>query len=148
MRGERLPSSHGTSDMWFQDEAGVPLAPPTPLPDFCEAALPGAAANKDALALLTSGGIHAEIEAFYGPWACAQIALARARVLLMLGGVPCLWKGPKPPPVLAMHGDNTMTSTDVPEKVGAPYLLLQNLAQTTWFYGVQVLHTTFDGVHR
>lgn len=124
MRGERLPSSHSSSDVWFQDESAVPLAPPKPLPEFCEAALPGDAVNKDALAVLTNGGIHAAIEAFYGPWVCTQIALARANVLLLMGGVPYLWAGPMPSPGHNMHGDETQKdATDLPEKVSSPLLL-------------------------
>ena len=153
MRGEQLPQPHCSTAMWFQDEAGVPLPPPKPLPDFCEAALPGDAVNKDAVGLLTNGGMHAEIEAFYGPWACAQIALARARVLLLLGGVPCLWTAPKPSPQLAMH-NSSETAPGLSEKVSDLLLLRnpQHRFQEAWLYIdfviLKVWHTTFDGVHR
>jgi hypothetical protein len=118
MYGEHLPCPHSSRTMWFRDESGVPLAPPKPLPEFCEAALPGDAKNKNAIALLTNGGIHPVIEAFYGAWVCAHIALARARILLLLGGVPYLWTGPQPTRVGAVKAEKAQLNTaSAPEKV-------------------------------
>lgn len=119
MRGEKLPSSHSSNDMWFQDDSGKPLPTAPPLVEFVESLLPGTAENKHAIANIMNGGIHPVIEEFYGPWVCAHIAMARARLLLLLGGIPCLWTGPIQAPLHKTSNGGQQPQAP-PEKVRLP----------------------------
>ena len=78
-----------------RDEDGKPLVPPE-IPSLSSSLLPGAAPNQPALIALAEAPLAPALDTLYGSWAVAHLNLARAGLLLRLGGFPHLWKATHP----------------------------------------------------
>ena len=90
MTGVGLPDALGGGPLVLHLPDGAPYNP-VPIPHFLANERPGAPANKAALEFLAQGGMHVAVSTQLGPWAVAQVALARCRVLHALGRVPHAW---------------------------------------------------------
>ncbi len=56
----------------------------------------GDPANRPALGLIASGPVPAPVEALYGRWTVARLALTRAAFLMKVGAMPNLWSATHP----------------------------------------------------
>jgi hypothetical protein len=91
MHGSELPDSHISRDLTFAGPDGTIPAVAAVQP-FRSTDHPGSVVNKEAVAALAQGRMRQEIASHYGPWVCAQVMCARARVLIALGCVPFQWR--------------------------------------------------------
>ncbi|KAG1679321.1 hypothetical protein FOA52_009353 [Chlamydomonas sp. UWO 241] len=97
LAGRRLPDPLLDSDLRLRDPITGAVVAVAVVPPLRADALPGHADNQPAIAALGGDGVlPAAVEALYGPWAVAHLALARADLLLRLGSVPNLWKETSP----------------------------------------------------
>lgn len=69
---------------------------PPEVPSLSSSLLPGAAPNQPALIALAEAPLAPALDTLYGSWAVAHLNLARAGLLLRLGGFPHLWKATHP----------------------------------------------------
>lgn len=91
MQGRGLPDPDTDRDAVFP---GVPAD--AACPDLSAALHPGAAENRAAVNYLMCGELPEAVADAYGPWLCAQVALARVKVLSALAAVPYCWDGLDP----------------------------------------------------
>jgi hypothetical protein len=88
MKGLHIPDALCPRDLPLTKQRARPvLNPSVPV---------GATSNTEAVQFLCKGGVLPKVAAEYGPWACAQIAMARAAVLQGLGCHAYAWKHTHP----------------------------------------------------
>ncbi len=63
----------------------------TLIPPFNVTAYPGDPSNTPCVQLISEGPVHTAVEALYGPWTVARLALARAAFLQGLGRMATHW---------------------------------------------------------
>ena len=97
MRGTLLPHPDTSRNAVFPVGSSAAAAGVADSHAMLRATLhPGAAGNRAAINDLMCGGVQPAVAAAYGPWACAQVALARVRVLSALACVPYAWEALDP----------------------------------------------------
>lgn len=90
MRGRDLPDPDTDRDAVFGGLGAEAV------PELSAALHPGAVGNRAAANLLMCGEVPDAVAEAYGPWACAQVALARVKVLSALAAAPYSWDGLDP----------------------------------------------------
>lgn len=85
MRGQDLPDADADRDALLGDGDACPA--------LAAALHPGAPENRAAVNFLMSRAVPVAVCEAYGGWACAQVALARVRVLTALAAMPYSWDG-------------------------------------------------------
>lgn len=96
MQGRDLPDPViPDAALVVKSEDGAPLLLPAVAPLSGRHA-PGTQENKPVLGLIAHGPVPAPVEALYGGWAVARLALVRAAFLMRIGGMPNLWRSVNP----------------------------------------------------
>ncbi|KAG2453644.1 hypothetical protein HYH02_001857 [Chlamydomonas schloesseri] len=87
-----LPDPTLDSDYVLKDTSGA-VVEPIPVLPYDNALLPGEPGNKAALTHIADTPLAPAVEKLYGSWLVAHLALARAQILMLAGGVPNQWRG-------------------------------------------------------